>query len=260
MPSPFPGMNPYLEHEEAWHNFHEQFPAAVVAALEPQVGPNYFVKVDEHIFIHELPEERRRFWGLADVAIRQTTSAPPDTVATAGATAVRAAPRQVLLPAVETVRLSFVEVRDRRTRRVVTIIELLSPSNKQPGPDRDQYLAKRGAVLASPTHLVEIDLLRGGPRMPLAEELVCDYCVLVSRAVARPHADLYSVALRDPLPPIPIPLGGDHPEPVLDLQRVLNDLYDAGGYGKFIYEASPDPPLAAVDDAWARTLLPSGAV
>ena len=74
MPSPFPGMNPYLEHEDAWHNFHEQFPGAVVAVLEPQVGPNYFLKVDEHVYIHELPESQRRLLGRADVFLGRTVA------------------------------------------------------------------------------------------------------------------------------------------------------------------------------------------
>src|SRR5258707_4806781 len=104
MPSPFPGMNPYLEHEDAWHNFHEQFPDAVVEALEPQVGPNYFLKVDEHIYIHELPEERRHFLGRADASIAQSgDSAAGVTVKTA----TLAAPRRVLLPRVDTGRLSY---------------------------------------------------------------------------------------------------------------------------------------------------------
>src|SRR5262249_29253752 len=73
MPSPFPGMNPYLEHEDAWHNFHEQFPDAAVAELEPQLGPNYFAKVDEHVYIHEMPEDQRRLWGRADASVGLTS-------------------------------------------------------------------------------------------------------------------------------------------------------------------------------------------
>jgi len=183
MPSPFPGMNPYLEHEDAWHNFHEQFPDRVVEVLEPQVGPNYFLKVDEHVYIHELP-------------------------------------------AVDKIGLSYVEIRDRRSRRLVTVIELLSPSNKNPGADREQYEYRRAEILASPAHLVEIDLLRGGQRMPFDEPIECAYCILVSRSQERRKADLWTLGLREVLPVISIPLGGDHPEPKLDLQSVLNHLYD----------------------------------
>jgi hypothetical protein len=217
-------MNPYLEHEDAWHNFHEQFPDRVVEVLEPQVGPNYFLKVYEHVYIHELPDNR--------------------------------APRHVLLPAVDETGLSYVEIRDRRSRRLVTVIELLSPSNKNPGADREQYEYKRAEILASPAHLVEIDLLRGGQRMPFDEPIECDYCILVSRSQERRKADLWTLGLREVLPVISIPLGGDHPEPKLDLQGVLNHLYDTRGYEEFIYETPPDPPLAPADAVWAQDFLP----
>jgi hypothetical protein len=217
MPSPFPGMNPYLEHEDAWHNFHEQFPDRVVEILEPQVGPHYFLKVDEHVYIHELPDEQRR--------------------------------------AVDKVGMSYVEIRDRRSRRLVTVIELLSPSNKRPGDDREQYEYKRAELLASSTHLVEIDLLRGGQRMPFDEPVECDYCILVSRSHERRKADLWTLSLRDVLPTISIPLARGHPEPKLDLQAVLNHLYDTRGYEKFIYDTPPDPPLPAKDADWARAFL-----
>jgi len=251
-------MNPYLENEDAWHNFHEQFPAAVVAALEPQLGPKYFAKVDEHIYIHEMPEDRRRLGGLADVAVRDSGQRVASSAPAPGtATVLHAGSRPVLLPAVETVGLSYVEIRDRRTRRVVTIIELLSPSNKQPGPDRDQYLIKRAAILASSTHFVEIDLLRGRPRMPLLESAASDYCVLISRAPERPRAECWDIRLREALPTIPIPLAPGDPEPGLGLQQILHHLYDAGGYAKFIYDLPPDPPLFAEDNAWAQAIVAS---
>src|SRR5438132_3000477 len=233
MPSPFPGMNPYLEHEDAWHNFHEQFPDRVVEVLEPQVGPNYFLKVDEHVYIHELADDQRRFLGRVDAALSTKTGQAKGQAAES-AVATLAAPRHVLLPAVDKVGLSYVEIRDRRSRRLVTVIELLSPSNKRPGADREQYEYKRAEILASPTHLVEIDLLRGGERMPFDEPVEGDYCVLVSRYHERRHADLWAFNLRDPLPPIPVPLAGDDPELKLDLQAILHHLYDTRGYGKFI--------------------------
>jgi Protein of unknown function (DUF4058) len=256
MPSPFPGMNPYLEHEDAWHNFHEQFPDRVVEVLEPQVGPNYFLKVDEHVYIHELPDDQRRFLGRVDAALSTKTGQAKGQAAES-AMATLAAPRRVLLPAVNKIGLSYVEIRDRRSRRLVTVIELLSPSNKRPGPDREQYEYKRAEILASSTHLVEIDLLRGGERMPFDEPVACDYCLLVSRSEMRRQAELWTIGLRDRLPPIPIPLLGNEVGPILDLQAILHHLYDTRGYGKFIYDTPPDPPLSPEDAAWARSLVPS---
>jgi hypothetical protein len=245
-------MNPYLEHEDAWHNFHEQFPDVVVETLEPLVGPNYYLKVDEHIYVHELPHGQQHFLGRADAWVGRTR---PETSPGTAAPATVVAPRRVRLPLVDTVGLSYVEIRDRRSRRLVTVVELLSPANKLPGADREQYEAKRATILASRTHLVEIDLLRCGQRMPFERKVKCDYCVLISRYEDRPQADLWPIKLRDPLPTIPIPLSGTDPEPPLDLQAILHRLYDTRGYAKFIYDSEPVPALSRKDAVWARSLL-----
>ena len=101
---------------------------------------------------------------------------------------------------------AFVEIRERDTCRVVTAIELLSPTNKNPGPDRELYLSKRLRYSQSDVHLVEIDLLRGGHRMPVEGLPACDCYVQVSRVEERPSVGLWPIMLRDPLPTIPIPL------------------------------------------------------
>lgn len=222
MPSPFPGMNPFLEQERAWNDFHESFMPAARDAIAAQVCPHYIAKINEHLVIHELPEHPRR------------------------------------LPAVDVERLSFIEIRDRDGWQLVTVIELLSPANKYAGPDREQYLAKRGQLLASAVHFVEIDLLRGGPRMPMENLPECDYCVLVSRVQTRPDAGVWPIRLREPLPPIPIPLRPPHADAQLDLQQLLHRIYDAAGYEDYIYHGHPQPQLSAEDAAWARQFVPGG--
>jgi hypothetical protein len=177
MPSPFPGMNPYLEQERAWDDFHESFMPAARDAIAAQVRPHFIAKINEHLFIRELPEGPRHLAGRSDVSVTRPPFAPAAEVVSS--TAVEA-PAKVRLPAVEVQRLSFIEIRDRDGWQRVTVIELLSPANKYAGPDREQYLAKRRELLASPVHFVEIDLLRGGPRMPMQDLPECDYCVLVS--------------------------------------------------------------------------------
>jgi hypothetical protein len=248
-------MNPYLEHEDAWHNFHVQFPNAVVAALVPQVRPKYFVKADEQIYIHEILDDRSRLGGRSDIFVGRS-----DIPTGGGESAVvaTAASGEVVFPNVDVVRLPFVEVRDRRSRQLVALIELLSPSNKRPGADRHQYEMKRANLLASQAHFVEIDLLRGWARMPAAEDITSDYCVIVSRYEARPRAGIWKFGLRDPLPRIPIPLLEGDPDAVLDLKAILDRLYDEGGYDEFIYQTEPVPPLSPDDAVWARSLTPAG--
>lgn len=195
MPSPFPGMNPYLEQPGVWHDFHQAFIAVIRNALTRQIRPNYIAMIDDHIYIHELSREERRFLGKPDVSVRhfQGSTATAET-----AHAIVAPAFGHITPAVDVLHESFVEIRDRETREVITVIELLSPTNKAPGSDREQYIGKRKVILASNTHLVEIDLLRGGVRMPIDDLPPCDYVIMVSRNIERPRVDLWPIMLRDP--------------------------------------------------------------
>src|SRR5262249_3967974 len=144
------------------------------------------------------------------------------------------------------------------SRELVTIIELLGPTNKRLGEDRATYLAKRRRWLSSPVHFVEIDLLRRGPKLPLDDLPDCDYYALVGRAEERPRLGVWPSRLRDPLPNIPIPLRAPDPDVHLDLQELLHRVYDAAAYGDYIYTGSPQPPLHPEDAAWARQLVPRG--
>jgi hypothetical protein len=156
---------------------------------------------------------------------------------------------------------AFLEIRDRDHNELVTVIEILSPSNKYAGPDREQYLAKARIVQRAWVHFVEIDLLRGGPRMPWLEMPECDYCAVVSRYEQRPKAGFWPIRLRDRLPVIPIPLRHGDADARLDLQEALHRIYDAAGYAYFIYDGPPEPSLSAEDAGWAASLvaaLPKG--
>jgi hypothetical protein len=255
MPSPFPGMNPYLEQDDLWQDFHQSFLPLVREVLSGQVRPAYMVPVEEYLFIHELAEDERRPFGRSAVSI--TRSPAGNLQSTAGA--LPAAPaRSHWTPAVDVERHSFVEVRSRHDRELITVIELLSPSNKRPGADRSQYLAKRRQLWHSSVHLVEIDLLRGHPRLPLDDLPECDYYAMVSRADLRPEVELWSLRLQNPLPVIPIPLRAPDPDARLDLQATLHRVYDAAGYEDYIYETDPQLPLSPDDVVWARQFVPVG--
>ena len=252
MPSPFPGMNPYLEQDDVWHDFHERFLPAAAEVIGAQAQPDYIVKIDEHIYVHELPFEPRRLLGRADLAViptRHLGESPP-------AVGLLDAPARVRIPAVDVEHEAFIEIRDRRSRELVCVLEVLSPSNKRPGPNREQYLAKRRQILNSPAHLVEIDLLCDGEAMPSEDRPSCTYSVMVSRAGDRPVAGFWSIGLRDCLPMIPIPLRPPHTDARLDIQALLHRIYDAAGYQFYIYEGTPALSLAHNDIVWSRQFIP----
>jgi hypothetical protein len=245
-------MNPYLERESVWHDFHENFLPVAREILSAQVLPRYFVKIDEHMYVHELGQEERRLAGRGDLWVAPLA---PDR-GSGGSPALLEAPGEVEVPQIDVEGQSFLEIRDRESRQLITVIELLSPSNKYSGPDREQYLAKTRQLLQSNVHFVEIDLLRGGPRMPWLGLPACDYCVVVSRAERRPRAGAWPLRLRDRLPVIPVPLRQGEADARLDLQEVLNRVYDAAGYQYYVYDDQPVPALTPEDAAWARQFAP----
>lgn len=250
MPSPFPGMNPYLERPGTWHGFHEAFFPFCQEALVPLVRPKYFVKIDEHVYLHELPAEERRLVGRFDVGIGPTGGSGGRR---AGAATAVATPSSATIPlAVDSESQSYLEIRTRDDDRLVTVIELLSPSNKT--SDRQEFMSKRLQFLRSQVNYVEIDLLRGGPRLPLTAVSLRDYYVLLRRLGEENRAAVWTVSLRERLPVIPIPLLAPDADVTLDLQQLLHRIYDVGGYEDYIYRHEPEPVLAAEDAAWAKEI------
>jgi hypothetical protein len=135
----------------------------------------------------------------------------------------------------------YLEIREVATGRVVTAIELLSPKNKRSGEGRTAYENKRNQILSSLTHFVEIDLLRGGKPFPIAAINLGDYRILICRSDRRPKGDLYAFSLRQPIPKVPIPLMANDISPILDLQKLLNQVYDRGRYHLAIDYATSYP-------------------
>jgi hypothetical protein len=245
-------MDPYLEQADVWQDFHDRLLPAIAEVITPQVDPAYIVRIEAQLYVHEPPAESRRLFARGDVAV----STRRESVSASAASATLPAPRQIELLDFDVERISRLKIRDRVQRHLVTVLEVLSPTNKTPGADRQLYLAKRRANQASRTHFVEIDLLRGGPRMPMLEPPICDYCVLVSRQERWPFAGIWPIQLRESLPEIPIPLLDPDPDAKVDLQAVLQRVYDAARYQSSIYEGVPEPPLSPTDAAWAESLFP----
>ena len=178
VPSPFPGMNPFMEHSDFWTTVHFLMIGAMPHRLAAQVRSGFLVHVDSHVWIHELVDDEegrgsgKRLLGRGDAFISKVgASTEADFVSSEAATAVLTPARRILIPTVDIERQHYLEIRDKRSREIVTILELLSPANKNSGPDRVQYLNKRAEILASPAHLVEIDLLRCGAQCPIVSVL-----------------------------------------------------------------------------------------
>ncbi len=156
------------------------------------------------------------------------------------------------LPIAQEVNEGYLEIREVATGRVVTSIEVLSPTNKRSGNGRDAYLSKRQRVLGSLTHLVEIDLLRAGRAMEMLTEMPSyHYRILVSRVSDRPQAQLYGFNLQQPIPAIVIPLERGDGEPLLELQGLLDQVYEQAGFDLTIdYSQAPVPGLSKEDQLW----------
>lgn len=254
MPSPFPGMDPFIESSDRWSSFHIGMVVAISGQLNARLPERFVGSASEYILVQEPARPNRRRDRQPDVYVskreRQIGSAERAAVATASAT--------MMLPAVEPRRRRYVEVVDRDLRQVVTVIELLSPANKKAGDDRDAYLRKRKEYRAGGLSLVEVDLLRGGRRLPLGtpHPEVRDYYIMVCCSWEHGRADLWTFGMRDPFPLFPIPLTDDTPPAVLDLKPCLDRVYNDARYAT---ELHYDMPLAPRPDkrdaAWVHEIL-----
>jgi hypothetical protein len=255
MHSPFPGMNPYLENPRLWSEVHSRLIIALADAIAPQIRPQYRVAVEQRIY--KMSEENSVLVGIPDVTVGHSFSANQRESHLAVATPPPTKPVIVNIPLPEVVRENYLEIREVNTGVVVTAIEILSPKNKRAGAGRKAYEGKRQQILGSLTHLVEIDLLRSGEHPPiLGESIQSDYRILVSRSEFRPQAELYPFNLPEPIPTFSLPLRQKDPEPVIDLQILINGVYDRAGFDLVInYNSQPIPPVRKADMAWLDEVI-----
>ena len=264
MPSPFPGMNPYLERPALWPDFHGDFIIRLREALVPQVRPRYIVQGDTRVVLDPVDAVEGRdaiddqggppggtgaAVRLPDLGVHERDAAG----SASGGTAVLQAPAVgTLLPTRSSVgwEQMFLEVRRREDQTLVTAIELISPSNKV-GRGRLEYRQKRREYLLDGVNVVEIDLLRMAGPMGFGDVPPSSYRAVVARPERMPKVDVWPFNLRDPLPKIPVPLLKPDPDAALDLGPLLHATYDAAGYEDYVYDAPPEPPLTAEDQAWA---------
>jgi Protein of unknown function (DUF4058) len=263
MPSPFPGMDPYLEHPSAWPNIHHRLITAIADALAPQLLPKYQIVVKERIY--QVEGDDSMLIGAPDVTVHVTVQqgraiTPPIAAGGLAVAEPLSKPISVTLALPETIRQSYLEVREIATAQVVTVIEVLSPVNKRPGKGRIDYENKRSMVFASSSNFVEIDLLRQWKPLPVeAIPPESSYRILVSAQEKRPQADLYAFNLPDAIPNFPLPLRSEDACPVVNLRLLLDGIYDRSGYGFVIdYNQPPVPALSARDTVWMKEVIGNG--
>ena len=263
MPSPFPGMDPYLEKNPVFHELHTQMLTEAQALLQPQLRPKYVARLERHL-------SEGSVWDMASEFISLAGKEPDLTVAVArpepepGSVALLPTPAASVTQELEADELEL--RRQRRIviyvrtqpRRAVASIELLSPSNKAAGTiGQTRYLEKRASALHGGLHWIEIDLLRGGQRPPLPVTLPhpADYLAYVAQATPTGWKHLaYTWGLREPLPSLPIPLLGSD-QVLLDTGACFQAAYDRIAADDEAVYAEPPPPLSAEDLAWTEELL-----
>lgn len=220
MPSPFPGIDPYLEGSR-WPSFQTQLSIEIARELAPLLCPKYVVRTPRRAYErHNLPTA---LWMLLDRHFPGVT----------------------------------VELRALADGALVTVIDIVVCTDKEEGRLHDAYLSRREWLLDGPTNLVEIDLLRSGTRLPLPEPVPREpYCVMVSRVASRARCEVWPFKLTDPLPTVPVPLGGADRDAILDLNRTFKTVHTLFGYDLDVhYERGPEIPLEAEQLNWAQRMV-----
>lgn len=221
MPSPFPGMDPYLEDEALWPVFHRQLVQCLYQILLPGLVDRYRARVAQRHYVTE----------------------------------------QALFTSVvrEEHHEDYIEVRQRTDNRLVTLVDIVSPINKTTSAGRKAYLEKRLEGRAANASLVEIDLvLQGQPTLEYSRDGLpdWDYAVTVTRSTQPERYEIYTATLQKRLPRFRLPLSPDDRDTVLDLHTAFTRCYDQGGFAsKIDYSRNPSTTLSDEDRKWLDELL-----
>jgi hypothetical protein len=257
-------MDPYLEQGIFWSEFHSRLIVAIADALAPSLLPQYYVAVETRTYLDSTSEEL--LVGIPDAVVLSSPGplSPAKAEGASAGTATTVRPQSVILPMPLEVKERYLEIREAGSDAVITVVEVLSPTNKRQGEGRRIYSTKRQTILGSASHLVEIDLLRAYEPMAMRSVATepasaAHYRILVSRSECRPRADLYEFALQDLIPEFPLPLKATDESVIVDLQALVGGIYERGGYALRINYQAPVPPpaLSIADQAWVNEQLHS---
>jgi len=238
MKSPFPGMDPFIEAFDLWGDFHDKLIGDLERELSERVPQRYVVRLNARSYITVDDKEQVEFSMLPDIGVkrrkgRKAKHKSQSPRSSPGATLMLENPVAMLSPLEVEQRERFIEIYDIRSERhLVTGIEVLSPSNKRYGSAGwDEYGRSRRAFLNGAANFVEIDLLRGGRRMPMREPWPeSPYYVLVSRKDEVPRCHVWPAHSLQALPRIPIPLEKEDADVEIDLQPMVDAIYERARY------------------------------
>jgi Protein of unknown function (DUF4058) len=256
----FPGMDPWLEHPDLWPDVHDRLIIAISDSLMPRIMPRYVARVASRTTQLSGLDLDRIYRSYVTIRPGNFAALSQDAgVAILEHPDVKKA--RVIVPIIDEIEETFLTIQEVSSRKLVTAIEVLSPTNKKTKKPRAQYLDKRSEFLQAKVNLVEIDLLRAGRPMPLKDGVPSsDYRILICRPRLSRDADLYYFSVRIPIPVIPIPLLPGDVEPNLELNEILHALYERAGYELSIdYQQPPRPPLRTEDTFWAAPIVAQAA-
>ncbi|MEI8378583.1 MAG: DUF4058 family protein [Planctomycetota bacterium] len=263
MKSPFPGMDPYIEACGLWEDFHNDLIAEIKQTLNKVLPAGYTARLCERAYITLQGRDGQgngdieRFSMQGDVSITGH-QLPLTSTAVIESPVVVTQNEPLEMVALQQTEYSesYVEIRSMAPERpLVTTIEILSPSNKRYGTEGwDLYQRKRVAHLRGAANLVEIDLLRGGQRMPMETRWPdSPYVLLVSRTSTVPNCRVWRASFTSPVPTIPVPLAGSDPDVPLSLQPMIESIYERSRYFADIdYRKPCVPPLNSAEETWFR--------
>jgi hypothetical protein len=261
-------MDPYIEAVDLWEDFHDDLIAAIKGVILDVLPRGYVTRTRKRSYIALVEaEEKAEHTFVPDVKVTgprtNKGSQPSPGAATTVTTVPEGEPVDLRAFIEEEFVENFLDIFELKPeRRLVTSIEVLSPSNKRRGSRGwKQYLRKRQALLLGKANLVEIDLLRGGTRMPMLDPLPASpYYLLVAWEEKAPRCRVWPAFFDRPLPTIPVPLSKPDPDIPLFLQPLIETIWQRGRYGEEIDYARPlASPLSAEESAWLRQQLRAGA-